>query len=208
MRLDTGFRPSKHGLAFSNRWRDMLFGVLNSPGRCGGMVFAALDAFAADQPLPSGAREPSLPAHDSPLAARIWRRQVDSVVMRLAANLWQFVRFTWLPSASTFGIAAATRRELLPLFDMLRAGRPAPLGLVNALRPLRLAANHQVLAYAADFGSDEVAIRIYDPNHPMRDDVVLVVPLSPQKPITEHVDKRTTLWRGFFIEHYSPSCAR
>lgn len=204
MQLDTGFRPSEHGFGFANRWRDRVFGVIESPGRCGGMVFASLDAFAIEASLPAEAQRSSLPEYDAPIAGAILRRQFDSVLMRLGANLWQFVRFTWVPSDSSIGIGAATRRELLPLFDALRSGRPVPLGLVNSLKPFRLAANHQVLAYAADFGEREVVIRIYDPNYPKRDDVVLVVPMSSSEPVVERIGARTKVWRGFFIEHYAP----
>jgi len=203
VQLDTGFRPSRHGFGFPNRWRGPLLG-LRSPGRCGGMVFAALDAFLAGRELSVEARSSAVPPPRSALAASIRGRQADSVLMRLAANLWQFVRYTWLPSVLGRGVAVKSRVELLALFDMLRSGRPAPLGLVNALRPLRLAANHQVLAYAADFGEQRTTISVYDPNHPKSDDVVLVVPISPAEPVVERSAKRTKRWRGFFIVHYSP----
>mgnify|MGYP001110652284 CR=1 FL=1 len=41
MELDTGFRPSDDGFGFANTWHDMLFGVIASRGRCGGMVMTA-----------------------------------------------------------------------------------------------------------------------------------------------------------------------
>lgn len=204
MRLDTGFRPSKHGFDFSNEWRDVVLGVVPSRGRCGGMVFAALDAFAEDRHLPSVSVGTGLPGHGEPVARLIWRRQVDSVVMRLGANLWQFARFTYLPTESPLGIAAATRAELLPLFDALRAGWPVPLGLVSAIGPLRLAANHQVLAYAAEFGDEDVEIAVYDPNHPGRDDVTITVPFAISGQVTERVGASSHPWRGLFIENYSP----
>lgn len=202
MRLDTGFRPSKDGFGFANTWRDALLGFFKSRGRCGGMVFAALDAFAAGHPLVGEATSPHLPSHDAELSRLIWRRQVDSVLMRLAVNLWQFARFTYLPTRSTLGIATATRRELLPLFDALRSGRPVPLGLVSAVGPMKLATNHQVLAYAADFGDKAVEIHIYDPNYPRRDDVTLTVPFAPAEPVIERVGARRKMWRGLFVEHY------
>jgi len=202
MRLDTGFRPSKDGFGFANTWRDALLGIFKSRGRCGGMVFAALDAFAADRPLASEAAANDLPPHDAELSRLIWRRQVDSVVAPLAVNLLQFARFTYLPTRSSLGIAMATRRELLPLFDALRTGRPVPLGLVSAVGPLKLATNHQVLAYAGDFGEEHVEIQVYDPNYPHRDDVSLVVPFSSAEPVVERVGARRKQWRGLFVEHY------
>lgn len=204
MRLDTGFRPSAHGFAFPNTWHDMVFGVVASRGRCGGMVFAALDAFATGAPLPEGAGERTLPAHDSALARWIWRRQVASVLMPPGANAARFARYTYLPTTHPLGIGPATRRELLTLFDLLRSGRPAPLGLVSTLGFPHIARNHQVLAYAADFGDDAARVHVYDPNHPLRDDVAIDVPLELDGDVIERIGGREKAWRGFFVEDYAP----
>lgn len=204
MQLDTGFRPSQHGFGFANTWKDTLLGVVSSRGRCGGMVFAALDAFLDDAPLSAEALARELPPHDSLLARTIFRRQLESVVDGAGVNLAEFACFTYLPSAGPLGIGAATRRELLTLFDMLRSGRPAPLGMVSSLSLPHIATNHQVLAYAADFGEASVMVRIYDPNHPRRDDVVLDVPLAAGEPVVERYGQRVKVWRGFFIERYTP----
>ncbi len=207
MLLDTGFRPSKDGFGFPNTWHDTLLGLVASRGRCGGMVYAALDAFVSGTPLPSEAVARTLPAHDAPLSRMIWRRQVESVLVPLGANLWEFARYTYLPSSAPLGIALATRRELLRLFDGLRSGRPLPLGLVSDLGLKHLPSNHQVLAYAAEFGEGRVIVRVYDPNHPLRDDVVLEVPLALDLPVTERVGDRVRIWRGLFVERYAPDCA-
>jgi hypothetical protein len=204
MQLDTGFRPSTNGFGFPNTWKDTFAGVVPSRGRCGGMVFAALDAFAAGTSLGSEAAARALPAHDSPLARAIFQRQLDSVVIGLGGNLAEFVRFTYLPSDSPLGIGVATRRELLGLFDALRSGRPVPLGMVSGMSLPHIATNHQVLAYAANFSDERVMVRIYDPNHPRRDDVVLDVPMDPGEPVVERIGDRVKVWRGFFIERYTP----
>lgn len=204
MEFDTGFRPSEHGFTFTNRWRDTLFGVVASRGRCGGMVFAALDAFLAGRRLPDAASPGRSPAHDSSLARHIARRQLDSVLVGLGANLWRFVALTYLPTGAPRGVGVVTRRELLRLFDALRAGRPAPLGLVSSIGLATLVRNHQVLAYAADFGEERALIRIYDPNLPGRDDVVLEVPLGRVAPVVERAGRWQTRWRGLFVERYVP----
>jgi hypothetical protein len=53
------------------------------------------------------------------------------------------------------------------------AGRPAMVGLIRAAssNPFRLTSNHQVLAYAYRIEPPGLALRLYDPNWPDRDDV-------------------------------------
>lgn len=215
MLIDTGFRPSVHGFAFRNAWHDTLLGVFASRGRCGGMVFLALDRFAAgsDPETPSATTEaPSeahrgveeMPPYDSPLARLIWRRQVDSVVGGLGVNLWRFARLTYLPTQAALGAARTARSELDGILRSLAEGRPVPLGLVSALGFPHLARNHQVLAYAAETRDDRVLLRVYDPNHPLRDDVAIVVPLDAREPIVERIGARVMKWRGLFAERYVP----
>lgn len=203
LRLDTGFRPTRHGFPFANTWRDTIFGVIASRGRCGGMVFAALDYFDAGEPIEGAGRPADLPAHDSPIARLIWRRQLASIANQLGGNLWRFALLTYLPSGAPRGIAATTQRELAPLLEMLAAGRPAPLGMVSALSVRHLARNHQVLAYGAEIGESGVLIRIYDPNFPRRDDIMLEV-LFGGGPVIERAGSRRISWRGFFVERYRP----
>ena len=88
---------------------------------------------------------------------------------------------------------------------MLGKGRPVPIGLVAAVELKRIGRNHQVLAYGADVVADRVALRIYDPNYPKRDDVVLGIPLSADEDIVERVGTKRIVWRGAFMEHYKPS---
>ena len=177
----------------------MLLGVIASRGRCGGMVFAALDMYDAGTTPPVGGTAGALPAFDSPLAHLIWRRQVASVVTHLGWNLWRFAVLTYLPTPGPQGVGLVTRRELLRLFDVLASGRPAPLGLISGLGLTHLARNHQVLAWGADFGDRYVRVNIYDPNYPLRDDIVLEVPFAAG-PVIERIGGRRKAWRGFFVE--------
>lgn len=203
IRYDTGFRPTRHGFPFPNAWRDALLGVFASRGRCGGMVFAALDYFLAGEDVPDAGKQVPLPAHDAPIARLIWRRQVASVLAGAGTNLWRFALLTYLPSSAPLGTQATTRREIDRLLEALEAGRPVPLGLVSALTLRHLARNHQVLAYGAEVGDDAVLVRVYDPNHPRRDDVMLEVPRSGG-PVVERIGTRRTTWRGLFVERYAP----
>jgi len=208
MHMDTGFRPSKHGFGFPNAWHDLVLGVIASRGRCGGMVFAALDRFGAGAPLEPAEQARALPDHGSPLAHHIWRRQVDSIVTRLGGNLWRFVLLTYLPSHAPEGSAGTRQRELPLVLAALELGQPVPLGLVSGLSVRHLAQNHQVLAYAADVEGGLARIRIYDPNFPRRDDVVLEVPIAGVGPVTERAGARAIPWRGFFVERYTPAPVR
>jgi hypothetical protein len=49
------------------------------------------------------------------------------------------------------------------------------VGLIRTagLSPWRLSANHQVLAFGYQADETAIAIRVYDPNHPGRDDIEL-----------------------------------
>jgi hypothetical protein len=56
----------------------------------------------------------------------------------------------------------------------LDANKVATLGLIraSAKNPLQLKENHQVLAYGYDIGEDaSIRVRVYDPNHPDKDNV-------------------------------------
>lgn len=205
MHLDTGFRPSTHGFGFPNAWHDLMLGVITSRGRCGGMVFAALDRFAAGVPLTPAEQALALPDHRAPLARHIWRRQVESIVTRLGSNLWRFAVLTYLPSHAPGGTASTRQSELPRVLAALEVGQPVPLGLVSGLSVRHLAQNHQVLAYAAGVEDGLARIRIYDPNFPHRDDVVLEVPIAGTGPVVERAGARTVPWRGFFAERYRPA---
>lgn len=202
--LDTGFRPSVHGFGFPNRWHDTLLGVVPSRGRCGGMVYVALDHFLAGEALPPRARDREMPAYDLHLAHRIWIRQLASVVAGRGANAARFLAYTLMPDGAPGGVARESRRALVPLFDGLAAGRPVPLGLIDGPGPVRPGRNHQVLAYAATFTEATAVIRIYDPNLPLRDDVSLEVSIGSHELLLERAGRYERVWRGLFVERYVP----
>ena len=175
-----GFLPSRHGFGFVNRWpagpafewrvRYLRIGIGDvAEGLCGGMCFAAADRFLRGEAPPAGVTPP---AAGSVLFGEIAHRQLDSLELGLTP-----LRF-WLAAARRRGgrwTAADQVREWRAIRADIDAGRPAMLGLVRsaAVNPFSLTTNHQVLAYACEAGPARATIRIYDPNHPGRDDVAI-----------------------------------
>jgi hypothetical protein len=188
------FRPSQHGFAFVNSFRgsplpfdvaglDARLGAPTEFGLCGGMSFAAADLYIA-RALPTRLDTP--PEQGTPLNSYLYARQTAS----LGQNMHLARRFTtWmrLPTAGLFGTARLSTPELVAAQRELELGRPVHLGLVYVSgRPpaARAAAerreprgqpwhNHQVLGYNLEPTPEGANIRLYDPNYPGNDDVVL-----------------------------------
>jgi len=173
-----GFLPSRHGFGFVNRWppgpafewraRYLRIGVGEvAEGLCGGMCFAAADRFLRGD-VPTADGEP--PAAGTPLFEEIARRQLESLELGVTP-----LRFWWAAARRRLARWTATDqvREWRSIRADIDAGRPAMLGLVRsaAVNPFSLTTNHQVLGYAYEAGPARATIRIYDPNHPGRDDV-------------------------------------
>jgi hypothetical protein len=216
-----GFEPSRHGLHFANRWPPgptVRLGRLDprrvgigdaSAGLCGGMAFTVRDLWEHGvEPPPD--TEP--PANGTPRFVAIVRRQVHSLdKLRLPSRFWRLAALA--PDPPTWWSRLLHRR---PLGDIVRddewpriraevdAGRLAQVGLirVTGLNPKALTQNHQVLAYAYDATDSDVALRIYDPNWPDRDDVFLRMSLRGQRPSFEQTTGEPL--RGFFLAPYRP----
>jgi hypothetical protein len=177
-----GFLPSTNGLHFANRFPPgptARFGRLDprwigigdaSAGLCGGMAWYVRERFEAGLPIPADG-EP--PANGSPFFRTLVRRQVQSLDwLRTPLDFW------W---SAAFGAERTARRSREIDLPRIRAtiDRPrlAMMGLVRhqGLNPLNLKASHQVLAYGYEVAGETVNLRIYDPNWPDRDDVVVAV---------------------------------
>ena len=177
-----GFRPSRNGLHFANRWEPgptIRLGVLDprwigvgdaKAGLCGGMSWFVRERFHAglDIPAVTGA-----PPNGSPLFRAIVRRQILSLDwMRVPFRFWRL---------AAMAPDALTRRSLQVEWPRIRteidAGRLAMVGLIrhHCANPMHLDRDHQVLAYGYETeGSDgATTIRVYDPNWPDRDDITL-----------------------------------
>ncbi len=175
------FQPSVHGFRFANRWpagpafelhaRYIRLGIGEmSEGLCGGMCFAAADRYLLREPVPADA---VVPSPGTPLFREIVRRQLVSF------DRWGLVpaRF-WLTVLRLAGgrwTAAAQITEWRRICSDIDSGRPAMVGLVRSARinPFGLTTNHQVLAHGYEADPKVGTLRIYDPNHPGRDDVSL-----------------------------------
>ena len=179
-----GFLPSTHGLHFANDWPPgptLRLGPLDprrigigdaSAGLCGGMCFFTRRRFEAGQSVPALTTPP---ANGSELFRSIVREQVRSLRIGIVP-----MRF-WRMSAMSAGerAARARDREWPRIRASLDSGRLTTIGLVRKTgrNPFKLVGNHQVLAYGYEVDGTSVRIRIYDPNHPNRDDVT--VPITP-----------------------------
>jgi hypothetical protein len=177
---DTGFLPSRDGLAFTNDWPSEpaiqvdvpLVGKVPignaSNGLCGGMVFTALDIFTAGGAPPSEPR----PAHGTPRFKYIVRRLIDS--WDVPEGVLKYFHWMNTPDhdvdvwiATHHGVAWRTVSDEWPKVRAeLDAGRPCPLGLVtvHASNPVDLGKNHQVLAWGYEIDGARVTIKVYDPN--------------------------------------------
>jgi hypothetical protein len=186
------FLPSVHGLRFANafppgptvrlgRLDPSVLGIGDaSAGLCGGMVLTARDLFEAGLTAPA---DDTPPANGSPRFRALVRRQVESLDwLRVPLHYYDLGAFRPDPPS---GVAAALGREPARVVSILRewprirgeldSGHPAVVGLVrwSGPNPWRLARNHQVLAWAYEAVEGSITIRVYDPNHPRRDDVEL-----------------------------------
>jgi hypothetical protein len=178
-----GFLPSTHGLHFANRYPPgptvrlglidpRLVGVGDADaGLCGGMSWFVREWFESGRPVPT---DTAAPDNGSPLFKAIVRRQVYSL--------------DWLRGPLRFYLAAASsperirRRTLESEWPQIRAmidgGRLALLGLVrhHGWNPFDLQRDHTVLAFGYEVDPAGVTtVRLYDPNHPNRDDVTVTL---------------------------------
>jgi len=230
------FRPSRHGFKFANYFT--LPSAITSPlsrlgisvgsgayGLCGGMSFAAADFFSFRRPIPSTTAVPPL---GSRLYNKLLARQIDSLKLRplvlrglsviplpvpppgFAAPVMKFWRWMGLPDRGRGSIAEKTASEVVTINAILRRGRFAVFGLVLVNRSGSLTDNHQVLAYCmTQPAPNKFTYAIYDPNHPLRDDIRIEVQIVGGEAQAVHVvpaagSATGTPIRGFFNMPYTP----
>ncbi|MBS0196765.1 MAG: hypothetical protein JSR77_08410 [Planctomycetes bacterium] len=197
-RSNTEFVPSRHGFHFRNSFKgtslppalrnrgiEKQMQLPDHYGLCGGMSLAAADYFLANRDVPA---DTTPPKDATPLYDYIYERQVQSMgAMGIMAT--KFLQWMQLPDTSVEAepsTASLTAAELPAIIKRLDAGEVVPLGLVYAKsntselgksgekERARLWENHQVLAFAATkIDENTIDIRLYDPNFPGDDGVIV-----------------------------------
>lgn len=203
VRMVGGFLPSSSGFRFPNSFphvpvrRIGIMGVVSlglgdaSNGLCGGMAFGARDYFEAGRTPGASTAVPS----EGPLFDYLVDRLFDSFDLPRGPARYLQLMSPLLPDGETVwsrlglaprGRAWRTVRREWPLIRAdIDAGHPCPLGIVRVKSsdPRELKQNHQVLAYGYEVVGSTLAIRVYDPNLPGRDDVTLSLSLeAPTRP--------------------------
>jgi hypothetical protein len=184
--------------------RAIASGLAEGYGLCGGMAFAALDAYQdavtlpqdADRPRPGGA-----------LRRYLWKRQIDSFARNLGRFLYWIALLHYLPARKPFrggpaGLLARSQAEWAKLQGRLDQGQPVPLGLVRDTK--NVFADHQVLAIGYEVeGEDVGTVHVYDPNCPGRVSQIEVAFSGEEAGLLERCAGGAAL-RGFFCEAYRP----
>jgi hypothetical protein len=226
------FLPSQNGFRFPNSFSGYFLPystpdflnpkVPSTYGLCGGMCAAAYDFTLAGVPIPLGS---TVPSQGSRLQRYLYRRQMDSLG-GLGQQAIKVAQWTNLPDDTQVGTWRRTADEFGVIRQKLDEGNLVILALIyehaTSLKELSkmIFSNHQVLAYAYDLGdTGEVSIRVYDPNLPGQDDVVirsepveLGLENSPTGPVMVTGFRATQVKgdalyrtvRGFFEMPYTP----
>jgi len=181
------FLPSTHGFGFPNSFSGYFLPfstpaflgsrkVSSKYGLCGGMCAAATDFAQAGRAIPG---TQAIPNQGTRLHRYLFRRQMDSLG-GLGQQVAKVAQWTSLPDDTLLGTQARTSVEFNAIRQKLDDRNPVVLALIYevacSVKELSrcIFKNHQVLAYAyQQDGSGGLAIKIYDPNLPGRDDVVI-----------------------------------
>ena len=200
----TAFQPVHHAFRFFNQFANNVgIGPLSvkTQGRCGGMVYAALDYFHAGVRIPNRV---DVPPDGDPVADFIMLRQVTSMVdmgpMFLTKLAQQAAPHIDLPLAGHVGPGLSSAEQFQSGVDYVDgvciavdAGQLIVLGLL----PLEFDpnGNHQVLAIGYDHHADRARrrVHIYDPNHPAE-----VTTLTPDPHGKRFIDNFGKSWRTLF----------
>lgn len=198
------FVPKRDGFHFRNNFENHV-GPFTTYGRCGGMVYAALDYYLTGIPIPThvGAdfgTPNEVPPDGNRLADYIYNRLINSLTNVSAGRFVTWAAF-WNSPATCVGWSL--HDEFNHLRDRIDRGQLTPLGLVSL--DGAIANGHQVLAYGYDFDANGLPlVYIYDNNFP---DVECVLRASSaldeicEYDATTHpaLDQTNGRWKGYFV---------
>jgi hypothetical protein len=204
--ISTKFDPLVHGFKFVNRFDfpdlfkstltffphkgigDILYGL------CGGMCFAAIDYFQAGKPVIPEKNEELIPLY---LFEFLWERQTDTLTWPVIERL-----VAWSIYSSTQMAKLMAKDEIPAVMKSIDAGSPCVL-LVMRSQGFQLTQNHQVVATAYELNPDtkDLAIQLYDPNHP-GETPCLTMSLAKPGQVTRLSQSTSEPLRGFFKLDY------
>lgn len=191
----TDFRPSQHGFPFDNFWQPAALTTIDlgvaqipigdaSSGLCGGMVYAALDYFAASLPIPQQRPDPQAPG--TPLYDYLVKRLIDSFDLpNLPARLLTIMNPAY-PDTGSAGNPLEGRAPIIikdawpQIRSWIDGGFPAPICLENvkSALPTDLGLNHQTGVWGYQMDGNFVTLFTYDPNIPGDDTVSITFDAS------------------------------
>ena len=175
-------------------------GLPNRYGLCGGMSAAAADYFLARMPVPTDSKAP---ARGSALYTYLYSRQAASLgpmgAMALKYGEWM--------KLSDGEVARRTLDELPRIVEMVERGEVVVLGLVLEGAGGAPWDNHQVLAYGVVRRGGGTDVKVYDPNYPKADDVVIRV-MDDGRAARMGPGTRGRTVRGVFRMPYEPAVPR
>lgn len=188
-----GFLPSTSGFKFTNSWSgeplkriNLKFGSVPlgraSNGLCGGMAYAARDWYEARRQIPPDLQSPP---DGSPFREYVIGRLIDSFDLPAGVVPYATLMSSRYPDHDGDILAALgqlpsrasilARRTWPAVKAVIDTGHPCPLGLVMVVSddPEDLGHHHQVLAYGYQIRGSRLSVRVYDPNSPGDDGVVI-----------------------------------
>jgi hypothetical protein len=191
----TAFRPSQHGFPFNNDWQPAALTTIDlgiaqipigdaSSGLCGGMVYAALDYFAASLPIPQQRPDPQAPG--TPLYDYLVKRLIDSFDLpNLPVRLLTIMNPAYPDTGSAGnpleGRAPVIIKDAWPqIRSWIDGGFPAPICLENvkSALPTDLGLNDQTGVWGYQMDGNFVTLFTYDPNIPGDDTVSITFDAS------------------------------
>lgn len=197
------FVPHRDGFHFANRFVNHV-GPITTEGRCGGMVYAALDYYLTGIPVPSHVAADFGPAGVPPdgnrLADYIYNRLMNSILNWSAGR---FVSWGMFWNSNQTCVGWSLHDEFNHLKARIDHNQLTPLGLVT--RSGGIGASHQVLAYGYDYdASGHPLVYLWDNNCP---DVECVLRPNAACDGIDEFDTATDpgltnpfeTWKGYFV---------